>query len=127
MSKKLVDFEDVKKCVELAIKYDMTLKEFWAVMMEWDDFVEKADWIPVKKRMPEEGRVMIVTVWDSLRGRYELRYPVWYRQSFYCDAVNFYEGDGNVLLPEYSKVVAWMPLPLPYEEGAEDVGQAKTD
>ena len=28
----------------------------------------------------------------------------------------FYMNGTDVLLPEYSEVVAWMPIPMPYEE-----------
>ena len=120
--KRLVDFEDVKKCVELGVKYKMTLEDFWESMKDWNDFVEKTDWIPIAKQMPKEGQVMIVTVWDSINGRYELRYPVWYRQSFYCDAKYFYMGDNQVLTEDYSKVIAWMPIPLPYTEVEDENG-----
>jgi len=38
--RRLVDYEDVKLCVDLAIYFDMTLKDFRESMNEWDSFVD---------------------------------------------------------------------------------------
>lgn len=70
-------------------------------------------WTPLKDRKPDEGTCLIVTIWDSIRCRKELRYPVYYRQSFYSEHYGFYlyADEGDQLLPEYSKVLAWMEVP----------------
>ena len=52
--------------------------------------------------------------------RRALRYPVIYREEMYDTGYGFYENGADVLLPEYSEVIAWQPLPEPYrEENAE--------
>lgn len=72
---KMVDFEDVKLCVDLAIKQGYTLKAFREHMNEWDDFVtlihckdcrhwnpgkisEKEDFIPPKCKLQKSS-------WDA--------------------------------------------------------------
>lgn len=78
----------------------------------------KTQWKSIKECLPPVGMALIVTIDDSIRCRRELRYPVYYRQSFYGGDYGFYHfaDEGSILLPEYSKVLAWMPLPPIYEE-----------
>ena len=75
------------------------------------------NWTPLSKKMPKEGDVLIVTIFDTLRQKNELRYPVYYRQSYYSNEYGFYMYgvEGERLLREYSKVLAWMPIPHPWE------------
>lgn len=79
-------------------------------------------WIPIDKKCPPTGEALIVTIYDTYRQTNELRYPVYYRQSCYCDKYYFYLYgiEENILLPEFSKIVAWMPMPKPYEGGCQD-------
>ncbi len=73
-------------------------------------------WIPIIEKLPPVGDCIIVTVKEHYRKRLELRYPVWYMESIYTTGYNFYFGEiGNVLMPEISEVIAWMPMPNPYE------------
>lgn len=75
------------------------------------------NWISITEGLPPVGAPLIVTIHDTLRQRNELRYPVHYRQSFYSNGYNFYQygSEEMVLLPEFSQVIAWMPIPNPYE------------
>ena len=57
-------------------------------------------WIPVTERLPEKEDAYLVTV-ESMFGNYVTR-------------ERFFRNRWS-----YSCVVAWMPLPEPYEEGAE--------
>lgn len=74
-------------------------------------------WIPIDDGLPPLGTTLIVTIQDTLRQRRELRYPVYYRQSYYGNGYGFYQYgvEEHILLPEFSEVIAWTPLPEPYE------------
>lgn len=76
----------------------------------------EVNWTSIKDSLPPVGEPLIVTIYDSIRNRRELRYPVFYRKSCYHDGYGFYEYglEDNMLLPEYSEVLAWMELPRPY-------------
>lgn len=69
-----------------------------------------AEWIPVKERLPEDGKVICVRKSEAFRGRR-------YIDILTCDHGWFMDGafvvsDGNV--------THWMPLPgLPEEGGGE--------
>lgn len=82
-----------------------------------------ADWISIKKCLPAIGQCLIVTVYDHIRNRRELRYPVFYRQNTYSGGYGFYMygADEYVLLPEISEVIAWIHMPNVYDgEISED-------
>jgi hypothetical protein len=109
---KCVDYEDVKMCVELAIKSGMPLEQFREHMDLWTDFVEGQRWIPCSERLPKD---------DDYK-------PF----SYYEDGVVFFcTKDGKVGFGWYYEstrewaneddntvgdVIAWMPLPEPYRE-----------
>lgn len=77
-------------------------------------------WIPITEKLPPIGACIIVTVKDHYRHQLELRYPVWYMKKPYERGYAFYFGDmNNILLPDISEVIAWMPIPNPYE--ADDI------
>jgi hypothetical protein len=74
------------------------------------------NWIPISEKLPPVGNCVIVTVKDHCRNQLELRYPVWYMEKIYGRGYAFYFGEiGNILLPNISEVIAWMPMPKPYE------------
>lgn len=72
-------------------------------------------WIPITEDKPRLGECVIVSVKDHIRRRMELRYPVYYMENAYASGFGFYFGD-SILLPDVSEVVAWMPMPKPYDE-----------
>lgn len=80
--------------------------------------VESADkWILIKDDKPPLGRALMVTVKNHLcGGKMELRYPVTYMGRYYEKGYSFYMNGTEILLPDYSEVAAWMPLPEPWEE-----------
>lgn len=77
-------------------------------MMEWHD---------IKDGLPPVGATLIVTIFDSIHNRWELRYPVTYREHFYAEGYGFYwcGHDDGLLSPEYSEVFAWTEIPEPYK------------
>lgn len=84
------------------------------------DKVYRNRWIPIDEKLPPLGACVICTVREHFRNQFELRYPVYYLQKTYENGYAFYFGDtSNPLLPDISEVVAWMPMPKPYEEVIE--------
>lgn len=75
-------------------------------------------WTSINDGLPPVGKALIVTINDTIRQRRELRYPVEYRKSYYSNHYGFYQYgiEENILLPEFSEVVAWMEIPSPYGE-----------
>lgn len=66
--------------------------------------------------LPPVGSCLIVTIKNhGYGGRRELRYPVHYLEKYYAPGYAFYMNGTDILLPEYSEVVAWMHVPTPYE------------
>lgn len=82
--------------------------------------MKKCEWIQVTDKLPPIGTTLIVTVQDSIRQRRELRYPVTYREHSYVKGYGFYVNGSDLLMPEYSEVIAWMPLPEPYGEAENE-------
>lgn len=78
---------------------------------------EKQEWKTIKDDgLPPIGRALIVTITNHLEGgRRELRYPVTYMEKYYEPGYAFYMNAVDILLQDYSEVVAWMPLPVPYD------------
>ena len=76
-----------------------------------------SDWTSIKDAPPPVGKCLIVTIHDSFRNRRELRYPVYYRQSFYSNGYGFYQygAEESYLMPEYSEVLAWAEIPQVWE------------
>ena len=80
-------------------------------------------WKPIKEGLPPIGVPLIVTIYDSIRFRRELRYPVYYQQSIFCDEYGFYVNGTDILLPEYSEVIAYMLIPNVYEGDFKFLGE----
>lgn len=78
---------------------------------------EKTEWKTIKDDgLPPVGSCLIVTIKNhGYGGRRELRYPVHYLEKNYAPGYAFYRNGTDILLPEYSEVVAWMHVPTPYE------------
>lgn len=73
--------------------------------------------------LPPVGKPLIVTIKDNLQGKpNELRYPVYYeKDSMKCGYHwSWRYGDFTYeLLPDVSEVIAWQPLPEPYQPKGE--------
>lgn len=92
----------------------------WCAMMDVLELVESqpkvGEWISIDDRLPTLGTWNIVTIKNHLMGgRKELRYPVIYMEKMYDVGYGFYENGTDILMPEYSEITAWQPLPEPWE------------
>lgn len=78
---------------------------------------DKLAWKSIKDDgLPPVGSCLIVTIKNhGYGGRRELRYPVHYLEKNYAPGYAFYMNGTDILLPDYSEVLAWMPIPMPYE------------
>ena len=76
------------------------------------------EWKTIEKDgLPPVGSCLIVTIKNhGYGGRRELRYPVYYMEKYYAPGYAFYMNGTNILLQDYSEVIAWMPIPMPYDE-----------
>lgn len=72
--------------------------------------------------LPPTDTMLIVTIYDSIHGRKELRYPVMYRKSSYCREYGFYEFglEENKLSLQFSEVLAWIVIPDVYDGEVEE-------
>ena len=80
--------------------------------------IEAPGWIPVSERLPEYGQRVLVT-YDLVK-----KYP-WvnilrYGKPMSEDKPCFYEAGSEWGDVPYDGIVAWMPLPKPYREGAKN-------
>ena len=66
------------------------------------------EWIPVTERLPEEEGAYIVTERDK-----DMEYPCYVMREWYVN------GKWSRVDTLGFEVTAWMPLPKPYEKGAE--------
>ena len=64
-------------------------------------------WIPISETLPDENEMVLVTCKTKKDYRSVNR-------AYYSN--NFWHGSGSM-----SEVIAWMPLPNPYEEVINDV------
>ena len=103
-----------KEAVDRMIDLLQRMKELWE--REENRMDEK--WKTIKDDgLPPVGSCLIVTIKNhGYGGRRELRYPVHYLEKNYAPGYAFYMNGTDILLPEYSEVVAWMDIPMPYDE-----------
>lgn len=73
--------------------------------------------------LPPVGKPLIVTIKDNLQGRpNELRYPVYYEKDSMKGGYHWswrYGDFAYELVPDVSEVIAWQPLPQPYQPKGE--------
>lgn len=103
------------EAVDRMIDLLQRMKELWE--REESSMNEKTEWKTIKDDgLPPVGSCLIVTIKNhGYGGRRELRYPVHYLEKNYAPGYAFYMNGTDILLPEYSEVVAWMHVPTPYE------------
>ena len=74
--------------------------------------------------LPPVGKPLIVTIKDNLQGRpNELRYPVYYEKDSMKGGYHWswrYGDFAYELVPDVSEVIAWQPLPQPFQKGERE-------
>ena len=76
-------------------------------------------WTPITEGMPPTGVPLIVTVIDKVDNSPRLRYPVHYTQNAFSKRWQWCLHE-SYLSPKIEPVVAWMTVPEPYREEAND-------
>lgn len=70
----------------------------------------KTGWIPISERLPGREQYALITVYNQTK-------MCWYQDGVFVD------GEQNAYTKENEELVAWMPLPKPYEpQESEDKG-----
>ena len=64
--------------------------------------LERSRWIPVSERLPRAEQYALITVYNQTK-------MCWYKNGIFVD------GEQNAYTKENEELVAWMPLPEPYE------------
>ena len=71
---------------------------------------EKGEWIPVSERLPELDGEYLITY---------LTQGVYSEEDILVVCISDYDHDNGFWKSRKGKVIAWQPLPKPYEEGGE--------
>lgn len=77
------------------------------------ELIQKCGWIPVKERLPEEEKLVLVTC-QAKTGNVSVN------RAYYANS--FWHGSGSM-----AGVTAWMPLPEPYRAEKEEKPAASTE
>lgn len=108
--RRIGDGESEYKNDAQAIAIDMAIKA-----------LEDSRWIPVTERLPEEGEEVLATHFGGINPNRQVIEHIYENGKF----VEGWYMDTNIDSPTFGQrymgeVTAWMPLPKPYEEGAEE-------
>lgn len=82
--------------------------------------LEDSRWIPVTERLPEDGERVLATHLGGINPNRQVIEHFYKNGRFTCG----WDMDLDITSPTFGKrymgdIIAWMPLPKPYEEGAE--------
>ena len=102
---KLMEYEDTGLTPEEAEELDsFERSQVGKMLKELNEEQRKHRWIPVEERLPEESLNSVIG-WDKYRER--------------CCFVQYYAGSWH-LGDESVRIIAWMPLPEPYQGKKEN-------
>ena len=106
-------YEDAERRLE---RNEITLGEFERLVDIEVIEPKRGEWIPCSERLPKENGRYLVT-FPSLINKLWVDI-LWYGRPTFpeTDHPCFYASDDEYGDVEYDDVVAWMPLPKPYEE-----------
>lgn len=84
-----------------------------AIVDMLENLPEKSEqrWIPVTEALPEDGERVLTTIEVGNKGK-KVRSGTYFKSLFQCD-------NGNVWTITDKEVIAWMPLPEPWEDNNE--------
>ena len=82
----------------------------WLKELKW--LREQPRWIPCSERLPKDGENVIVSIHDD-SGDYACDYASF---GWYAVKGKFWVVDNEV----NERVVAWLPLPIPYRKGGQE-------
>lgn len=86
------------ECIKCAKEHEQ-LAEWLEELKKYREMKDQHRWIPVEERLPEESLNSVIG-WDKYRER--------------CCFVQYYAGSWH-LGDESVRIIAWMPLPEPYQ------------
>ena len=75
--------------------------------------ITEYEWIPVNERLPEDERM---TYWVCTNTGYQCECRWTDVNPFWNDLTTDWHWN-KLDIPQHSEVLAWMPLPVPYEAG----------
>ena len=115
------DTDRIEDAVDMAIKaleQNESAEEWYKLFVEKLEQEPKTGWIPVSERLPEDTQSVLLTI-RRMSKLYNhepfitVGHISWNQTTWWC------AHDGDCVLNEI-EVIAWMPLPKPYEPQESD-------
>ena len=112
----LAKFVPYAICDESTESYTNGLTDAYNLICQLPSAQPDPHWIPCSERLPEEGNK---SYWICTDGGYQCECRWTNVNHFWTNLTT--DWHWHIMdVPQYSKVVAWMPLPEPYREGEQD-------
>ena len=110
----------IKECKEKGFKHTFyTVNEYYTALdMAIKALEQEARWIPVSERLPEDEYVLISKIPTKISGS-KWSVAIAIRTADPRSRKIQWRDSGFGVIQD-DKVLAWMPLPKPYQEGKQD-------